>query len=381
MTAFFAALLYLATAVVVVGLAYRIWDYARTPAPLKIPTTPAPVTRGGVALRLLREVALFESLFRSNLWTWAFGWIFHVGLALVLVLGLGRVDAGLIFVMMREVFLQTAQSRGFGISRNVVVLEAPREGVHVPGNRAGRAIEPGRARALIGHVIEPALELPGKRLLGKYLGDAAGMHVDHAAGLRFVAVTDGDVLDDEIGGRRAGRRLDRRNLRRHLHGEQVARVLDDDVAIEPHRASEVAAEPGAPRGCVHALALVGPHAERLDGRDTLLEDRQRAALRRHQGEGRPQAMSGGKGGIGLERLVDRGERVDEIGGRQVQRPFVMFERSAVAGRNGKSAAVVQCHGVLLACRLVPARMSRSSAWVGKVRRDRERAVSVGVKRT
>jgi nitrate reductase gamma subunit len=85
MTAFFAALLYLATAVVVGGLAYRTWDYARTPAPLKIPTTPAPVTRGGVALRLLREVALFESLFRSNLWTWAFGWMFHAGLALVLV--------------------------------------------------------------------------------------------------------------------------------------------------------------------------------------------------------------------------------------------------------------------------------------------------------
>jgi len=92
-------------------------------------------------------------------------------------------------------------------------------------------------------------------------------------------------------------------------------------------------------------------------------------------------MSGGEGGIGLERLVDRGEGVDEIGGRQVQRPFVMLERGAVAGRNGKSAAVVQCHGVLLACRLVPARMSRSSAWVGKVPRDRERAVTVSVKRT
>jgi nitrate reductase gamma subunit len=85
MTVLFAALLYVATAVLVGGLAYRIRDYARTPAPLKIPTTPAPVTRGGVALRLLREVALFESLFRSNLWTWAFGWMFHVGLALVLV--------------------------------------------------------------------------------------------------------------------------------------------------------------------------------------------------------------------------------------------------------------------------------------------------------
>jgi nitrate reductase gamma subunit len=85
MTTLFAALLYLATAVLVGGLAYRIRDYSRTPAPLKIPTTPAPTTRIGVALRLLREVALFESLFRSNLWTWAFGWMFHAGLALVLV--------------------------------------------------------------------------------------------------------------------------------------------------------------------------------------------------------------------------------------------------------------------------------------------------------
>ncbi len=85
MTAFFAVLLYAATAVLVGGLAVRIRDYARTPAPLKIPTTPAPTTRGGVVLRMLREVALFESLFRSNLWTWACGWLFHAGLALVLL--------------------------------------------------------------------------------------------------------------------------------------------------------------------------------------------------------------------------------------------------------------------------------------------------------
>ena len=84
-TLFFGVLFCLATAVFAGGLAYRIYDYARTPAPLKIPTTPAPVTRGGVALRLVREVALFESLFRSNLWTWACGWLFHAGLALVLV--------------------------------------------------------------------------------------------------------------------------------------------------------------------------------------------------------------------------------------------------------------------------------------------------------
>jgi nitrate reductase gamma subunit len=81
----FALLFYAATVVLVVGLAVRIADYARTPAPLKIPTTPAPVTRGGVALRMAREVVFFESLFKGSVWTWIFGWLFHVCLALVLV--------------------------------------------------------------------------------------------------------------------------------------------------------------------------------------------------------------------------------------------------------------------------------------------------------
>jgi nitrate reductase gamma subunit len=84
-TVLFAALFYLATAVFAGVLGYRIYVYARTPAPLKIPTTPAPTTRGGVVLRMVREVVLFESLFKSNLWTWACGWLFHAGLVLVLL--------------------------------------------------------------------------------------------------------------------------------------------------------------------------------------------------------------------------------------------------------------------------------------------------------
>lgn len=79
-----AALLYAASAIFVVGVALKIAQYARIPVPLKIPTTPAPMTRGGVAWRMLREVALFESLFRANLWIWLFGWLFHVALAVVL---------------------------------------------------------------------------------------------------------------------------------------------------------------------------------------------------------------------------------------------------------------------------------------------------------
>lgn len=76
---------YAAVAVFIIGLGYRIALYARTPAPLKIPTMPAPLTTSGVVARMFREVVFFESLFRSNLWIWIFGWLFHAALALVIL--------------------------------------------------------------------------------------------------------------------------------------------------------------------------------------------------------------------------------------------------------------------------------------------------------
>lgn len=85
MSAFFAVLFYAAAALFVLGVGMRIYVYARTPVPLRIPTAPAPRTRTGAALRMAREVALFESLFKASLLTWLFGWMFHVALALVVV--------------------------------------------------------------------------------------------------------------------------------------------------------------------------------------------------------------------------------------------------------------------------------------------------------
>ncbi len=84
MSTFFALLFWFATAVILLGLAYKIRQYWVTPAPLKIPTTPAPVTKGGVVYRMAKEVIVFESLFKSNKWIWIFGWIFHMSLFLVL---------------------------------------------------------------------------------------------------------------------------------------------------------------------------------------------------------------------------------------------------------------------------------------------------------
>ena len=85
LTIVYAVLLYLATIIFVVGVARKIRIYAQTPAPLKIPTTPAPTTVAGVRWRMAREVVFFESLFKSSKWTWIFGWLFHVALLLVVL--------------------------------------------------------------------------------------------------------------------------------------------------------------------------------------------------------------------------------------------------------------------------------------------------------
>ncbi|MES9844008.1 MAG: respiratory nitrate reductase subunit gamma [Candidatus Sedimenticola sp. PURPLELP] len=85
MSTLYALLFIVATLVLVIGLALKIKQYAQTPAPLKIPTTPAPTSEAGVVMRLFREVVFFESLFKSTKWTWIFSWMFHMALFIVLL--------------------------------------------------------------------------------------------------------------------------------------------------------------------------------------------------------------------------------------------------------------------------------------------------------
>lgn len=80
---FYAVLFNVAAIILFAGLANKIRRYAASPAPLKIATTPAPMTQSGVYWRLVREVVYFESLFKSSKWTWIFGWAFHFTLLLV----------------------------------------------------------------------------------------------------------------------------------------------------------------------------------------------------------------------------------------------------------------------------------------------------------
>lgn len=81
-TVIYTTLFYAAMLLFVLGVGRKILIYARTPQPLKIPTTPAPTTRAGVWMRMAREVVLFESLFKATKWTWLFGWVFHLSLLL-----------------------------------------------------------------------------------------------------------------------------------------------------------------------------------------------------------------------------------------------------------------------------------------------------------
>ncbi|MBI4829854.1 MAG: respiratory nitrate reductase subunit gamma [Nitrospinae bacterium] len=81
----FAAMFYAAAAALFFGFLSKIYQFAATPSPLKIPTAPAPTTALGAAGRVAGEVLFFTSLFKGNKWTWLGGYVFHVALALVLL--------------------------------------------------------------------------------------------------------------------------------------------------------------------------------------------------------------------------------------------------------------------------------------------------------
>ena len=85
LTVAFTLLFYFASAIILLGTGYKIRQYALTPAPLPIPTTPAPTTRAGVVKRMFLEVTIFSSLFKANKWIWLFGWVMHAALLLVLL--------------------------------------------------------------------------------------------------------------------------------------------------------------------------------------------------------------------------------------------------------------------------------------------------------
>lgn len=89
MSLFLPVLLYVAVAVFLPGMAWRVFKWARTPTPLKIVLTPAPKTSSGVARRLAGEMFGFSSLFKADRLFWVPAWLFHVSLLLLFIGHLG----------------------------------------------------------------------------------------------------------------------------------------------------------------------------------------------------------------------------------------------------------------------------------------------------
>lgn len=82
-------MLYAAVAVFLLGMTWRVFKWAHTPAPLKIVLTPAPKTASGVVGRLAGEIVCFSSLFKAGRGFWMAAWLFHVSLVLLFVGHLG----------------------------------------------------------------------------------------------------------------------------------------------------------------------------------------------------------------------------------------------------------------------------------------------------
>lgn len=78
-------LFWVATLILVLGVASKLRLYWKIPAPLKIPTMPAPTTQRGVVWRMTREVLLFQSLFRADKLLWAISMLFHYSLLLIVL--------------------------------------------------------------------------------------------------------------------------------------------------------------------------------------------------------------------------------------------------------------------------------------------------------
>ena len=94
-----------------------------------------------------------------------------------------------------------ASERMPGTGRSVCELRGHRELAASADAHARNAFLPARDQASEREADGVATsERRVEHIVGVVL-HAVVVHVDHAAGLRFVAVTDGDVLDDEIGGR------------------------------------------------------------------------------------------------------------------------------------------------------------------------------------
>lgn len=70
------------------GLLFRLVNWLTVPVPVRLPVTPAPITRLGVVGRMGVEFISFRSLLKSNKSLWLGGYLFHVLLGITFLVHL-----------------------------------------------------------------------------------------------------------------------------------------------------------------------------------------------------------------------------------------------------------------------------------------------------
>ena len=88
-TLFLSMALYVAMAIFLGGMGWRIYRWIRTPVPLKIVLTPGPQKFPGVLRRLVGELFGFRALAKADRSLWTPAWLFHVSLLLLFLGHLG----------------------------------------------------------------------------------------------------------------------------------------------------------------------------------------------------------------------------------------------------------------------------------------------------
>lgn len=116
---------YVAVAVFLMAMVHRIYVWKKLASP---PMTlfPAPAGGGANTRNTIREALLFSSLFKGDRLLWAFAWVFHAVLALILLGHLrvfANVDSVMMALGMSENGIQ-AMSGGAGRAAGVVILLA-----------------------------------------------------------------------------------------------------------------------------------------------------------------------------------------------------------------------------------------------------------------
>lgn len=92
---------YIAGAIFLIGVTYRVLGWLKVPVPFQLTVFPAPTSGAGRIAAVGTELFLFKSLYKNdrNLWLWA--WLLHVSLAMVI----GGHIVGITFLMNQFTFI------------------------------------------------------------------------------------------------------------------------------------------------------------------------------------------------------------------------------------------------------------------------------------